>query len=174
MKKGFFVIGLAAAVACGSSAGDMLGDAFDDMTDVPDAEAQSPGDGSTMQYVGNSTQTFSGDASWNDNGTQVREGRFDWYRACQADFGPGHRMCTADEIIFTTDVPPLDEGAIAWIDPLSETCGRISDTSNTTRRAAVDHRGSLVSAYCASSGNDTQNGELNQTSFRPIACCGPK
>lgn len=41
MKKALFLMGLAAAIACGSSAGDMMGEAFDDMTDVPDAGAQS-------------------------------------------------------------------------------------------------------------------------------------
>lgn len=34
---------LAAAIACGSSAGDMMGEAFNDVGDVPDAGAQEPG-----------------------------------------------------------------------------------------------------------------------------------
>lgn len=41
MKKTLMLLGLAAAIACGSSAGDMMNEAFDDMTDVPDAGAQS-------------------------------------------------------------------------------------------------------------------------------------
>ena len=40
MKRTLMLGGLAVAVACGSSAGDMMGEAFDDMTDVPDAGAQ--------------------------------------------------------------------------------------------------------------------------------------
>ncbi len=40
MKRALMLVGLVAAFACGSSAGDMMGEAFDDMTDVPDAGAQ--------------------------------------------------------------------------------------------------------------------------------------
>lgn len=41
MKRGLVLIWLAAAIACSSSAGDMMGEALDDMTDIPDAGAQS-------------------------------------------------------------------------------------------------------------------------------------
>lgn len=41
MKRALLIGGLAAAIACGSSAGDIMDEAFDDMTDVPDAGAQS-------------------------------------------------------------------------------------------------------------------------------------
>lgn len=41
MKRALVLAGLAGAIACGSSAGDMMGEAFDDMMDVPDAGAQS-------------------------------------------------------------------------------------------------------------------------------------
>ena len=43
MKKALLLFGLATAIACGSSAGDMMNEAFDDMTDVPDVGAQPPG-----------------------------------------------------------------------------------------------------------------------------------
>lgn len=40
MKKALMLMGLAAAIACGSSAGDMIDEALDDIGDVPDVRAQ--------------------------------------------------------------------------------------------------------------------------------------
>ena len=41
MRKALLFFSLVAAIACGSSASDIMNEAFDDMTDVPDADAQS-------------------------------------------------------------------------------------------------------------------------------------
>ena len=101
MRK-LVLIGAIAAVAfaCGTGA-DMVGEILD--AGVPDAGAQ-PGDGTSMQYVGNSTRTFSGRTAYTDgvgvDQVTVQEGRLEYYQACQEDYGPGHRMCTRDEIIF--------------------------------------------------------------------------
>lgn len=45
MKRGLMLCALAAAIACGSSAGDVMNEAFDDMTDVPGAGAQDDSNG---------------------------------------------------------------------------------------------------------------------------------
>jgi len=137
------------AVACGT-AGDMVGEILD--SGVPDAGAEMPGDGSSMQYVGNSTKTFQGTDTI-DNGN-VNQGIYTYYAACQETFGSGHRMCTAEEIIFTTKIPQLSEG-FAWYDPLAK-------CSTTDRRSAVNEVGTFSSERCGFS------------YLRPIACCGPK
>ena len=77
---------------------------------------------------------------------------------CQETFGPGHRMCTADEIIFTTKLPQLNEG-FAWYDPRA----KCSDASRGGR-VAVSELGTFTTQQC----------DINPGSELPIACCGPK
>jgi hypothetical protein len=72
------LFGLAAAIACGSSAGDTL----DDMMNVPDAEAQSSGSG--VKLLGYTSFAMRLDA-----------GVFRIYEACQAEFGPETRICSS-------------------------------------------------------------------------------
>jgi hypothetical protein len=167
MKKALLLTGLAAAVACGSSAGDMLGDAFDDMTDVPDADAQSPGDGSSMQYVGNSDKTFStsriktdpdnGNTLTDEWNNEEIDGIFEYYAACQETFGPGARTCTADEIRYTTKIPNLDGPAMYGID------ARCSQSQQ--KRNIVKPDGTFGTAYCCRGDN---------SAMLPVACCGPR
>ena len=73
---------------------------------VPDAGAEMPGDGSSMQYVGNTSQAHSANI-----------GLYAVYAACQSDYGEGHRICEADEIRYTTKMPNLPEGALACCGP---------------------------------------------------------
>ena len=161
MRRFIVMVGLVVVgVACGSGA-DMLGEILD--SGVPDAGAD-PGDGTSMQYVGNSDDTFSGRSAGyydDENNVERPEGIFDYYAACQSTFGPGHRMCTLNEIIFTTKIPQLNEGDLAWVNP-NTTC-----SSQTQSRAAVDHRGRFVDTRCPPSTNDS-------SPLLPIACCGPK
>jgi len=147
LMAGLIVVG----IACGDAVGEMLD------SGVPDAGAEMPGDGSSMRYVGNSTQTFQGTDAITVDGQRVPQGIYTYYAACQETFGPGHRMCTAEEIIFTTKIPQLSEG-FAWYDPLAECAG-----STTDRRSAVNEVGTFSSQRC-----DSPSYAL------PIACCGPK
>jgi hypothetical protein len=157
MKKlGWMVALVVIAVACGSGA-DMMGEIMD--SGVPDAGAQ-PGDGSSMQYVGNSTAAFLGADMVSVDGEPMDQGIYDYYAACQDTFGPGHRMRTREEIIFTTQLPQLADG-FAWYDPTAK-CNRV-DTNNS-QRAAVNQVGTLSTRSCRSSPSDDL----------PIACCGPK
>jgi hypothetical protein len=152
MKKLILMVGLiVVGIACGDAVGEML--------DVPDAGAQ-PGDGSSMQYVGNSTKTFQGDATVSVDGETVPQGIYTHYAACQEAFGPGHRTCTANEITFTTKIPQLSEG-YAWYEPRGG-CAPYSSNNSTLYRNAVDERGAFSRQRC---GN---------TYELPIACCGPK
>ena len=172
MKRVLLLMGLAAAIACGSSAGDMMGEAFDDMTDVPDADAQSPGDGSSMQYVGNSTRTFRGDRTLREEngntvedeyGNEVRTGIFEYYAACQETFGPGTRICTSEEIRFTTDIPQVS--GLAWYG-IDADCVPFSSNTNSGTRQAVSPTGQFTKAPCSTS--DPNAIQL------PVACCGPR
>ena len=119
----------------------MIGEMMD--SGVPDAGAEMPGDGSSMQYVGNSAETFIG-----------QQGIYTFYAACQTTFGPGHRMCTGDEIIFTTKIPQLSEG-FAWYEPSAQCSG-----GSGSARQAVNQVGTTATNNCGSS--------------LPVACCGPK
>jgi hypothetical protein len=150
MKRIGLVFGLTvAAIACATGA-DMMGEILD--SGVPDAGAETPGDGTSMQYVGNSTKEFRGDGR--DPADVVLErGFFVGYAACQETFGPGHRTCTQQEILFTTKIPPPDERT-AWYGVPRPGC----DSANI--RATVDTAGIFSRDRCAA--------ELT------IACCGPK
>jgi len=151
MRKLILMFGLAVvAIACATGA-DMMGEILD--SGVPDAGAD-PGDGSGMRYVGHSTRTYLGTDTI-DNG-QVVQGIYTYYAACQETFGPGHRMCTEDEIIFTTKIPQLNFG-FAWHDP------RAKCNSQTGQRVAVNRLGQFSLQGCG-------EGEKEL----PIACCGPK
>ena len=166
MKRTLMLGGLAAAVACGSSAGDMMGEAFDDMTDVPDADAQSPGDGSTMQYVGNTSQAYPADI-----------GLYAVYAACQSDYGEGHRICEADEIRYTTKLPNLAEGALAWYGTTA--CRGWTTTSSGENGSVVNDKGNTtanglsVDTRCPGYAAGGNNG-ADPTDALPFACCGPK
>jgi len=140
------------AVACGT-AGDMVGEILD--SGVPDAGAQ-PGDGSSMQYVGNSAEAFQWRDSYVVENETIKQGIFTYYAACQDTFGPGHRMCTGDEILYTTKIPQLNEG-LAWYGP-DTACG-----GQFNRHSAVNEVGGFEEANCETSGT-----------VLPIACCGPK
>jgi hypothetical protein len=96
-----------------------------------------------MQYVGNSTETLTG-----------QQGIYTYYAACQETFGPGHRMCTAEEIIFTTKIPQLSEG-YAWYEPAAGCSG-----SSPSTRPVVNEVGTTAVNNCGS--------------LLPVACCGPK
>ena len=135
MKKLILMVGLiVVGIACGDAVGEML--------DVPDAGAEMPGDGSSMQYVGNSTEALSGG-----------QGIYTYYAACQTTFGPGHRMCTGNEIIYTVKIPQLSEGS-AWYEPSFQCAG------GSASRPTVNQVGRTTAVNC-------QN-------LLPVACCGPK
>ena len=145
---GLIVVG----IACGDAVSEMLD------SGVPDAGAETPGDGSSMQYVGNSDETFDSRYSIDDPdspGSRISGGFYVTYAACQKKFGPGHRTCTHDEILFTTNLPPQDDDREAWygVGP-APTCSNDS-------RVTVDTAGLFGSERCGST-------DL------PIACCGPK
>jgi hypothetical protein len=150
MRKLILMVGLVVVgIACGDAVGEML--------DVPDAGAQ-PSDGSSMQYAGNTSGAYSPDI-----------GLYAAYAACQSDFGEGHRVCERDEIHYTTKLPNLAEGSLAWygttscqswaINSPSYTAGVVNDKGNTTE-AGDGLTG--VSSSCVGSES------------RPFACCGPK
>jgi hypothetical protein len=143
LMAGLIVVG----IACGDAVGEMLD------SGVPDAGAQ-PGDGSSMQYVGNSTKEFRGDGRELVDGSLIERGFFVEYAACQETFGPGHRTCTHQEILFTTKIPPPDERK-AWYGVPSAGCD-----SSGSNRATVDTAGIFSADRC--------DAELT------IACCGPK
>jgi hypothetical protein len=163
MRKLILMVGLiVVGIACGDAVGEML--------DVPDAGAQ-PGDGSSMQYVGNSTQTFrgyrtlsadTGGTLHDEYGNDVRTGIFEYYAACQETFGAGHRTCEDAEIRFTTKIPQIE--GLAWYG-IGADCA-IAGTGSVGTRRAVRANGDLVSTQCSST--ESRGATL------PIACCGPK
>jgi hypothetical protein len=203
MRKLILVLGLVVvAIACGETAGEMLTDAGQTMMDAgdamaPDAAAQTGecvvgptgSQGSTgpqgaqgpagppgppaaaMQFVGRTTDTFNG-----------AQGMLTFTQACQADFGPGHRMCTSEEILNTVDLPTL-AGGPSWVRPVFApvaggvgfivdmsgvgensqallSCQGWNDANSAYRGVTVDAGGSFELLGC--------NGG------RTIACCGPK
>ena len=167
-KFGLMVAVALAAVACATGA-DMVVEMMD--SGVPDAGAQpgTPGDGSSMRYVGNSERRFRGanraqDADGNlvrdERGQRIPVGIFELYEACQDTFGAGHRTCTRDEILFTTRIPQTS--GLAWYG-VESTCG-------SGQRAAVSSTGVFSSEPCSVT-TDEQNPGV--TSLLPVACCGP-
>jgi hypothetical protein len=142
MRKLILAVGLiVVGIACGDAVGEILD------SGVPDAGAETPGDGSSMQYVGNTSQTFQGGV-----------GLYPAYAACQSDYGPGHRICTSDEIKFTTKLPQLTEDAQAWY--TLEGCNGWASSSSSTNGSIVSGTGTFSSGNCQVT--------------RPFACCGPK
>ena len=163
MRKVGLVFALVVVVFACSSGSDMLGEILD--SGVPDAGAESPGDGTSMQYLGNSTKTFIGERLLRDEnnnevrdeyGIQVKTGIFEYYAACQETFGPGTRTCTEDEIRFTTKIPQVE--GYAWYG-IDAAC-----SDNTNRRPAVTSTGGFTTVPCSA----TPLPEI------PSACCGPK
>jgi hypothetical protein len=194
MRKLILMVGLVVvAIACGDAAGEILRDAGQVMVDAgdamaPDAGAQTgecvvgptgpqgpagpvgpPGPPATaMQFVGRSTDTF--------NGSQ---GVLTYSAACQADFGPGHRMCTSEEILNTVELPALTGGP-SWVRPTFAPVGGLAlvvdmsgvgenstallscqgwnDANSAFKGVTVDAGGSFELLGC--------NGS------RTVACCG--
>ena len=134
MKKLILMAGLiVVGIACGDAVGEMLD------SGVPDAGAEMPGDGSSMQYVGNSTEAFNG-----------QQGIYTYYAACQTTFGQGHRMCTGDEIIYTVKIPQLSEG-YAWYEPAAGCSGSSPSTHpvvNEVGTTAINNCGSSLPVAC--------------------------
>jgi len=164
MRKLILMVGLVfVGIACGDAVSEMLD------AGVPDAGAETPGDGTSMQYVGNSTQTFRGSQYERDEDGQriwenqdyVPTGNFPLYAACQETFGPGHRICTSAEIQFTTKIPNI-EGR-AWYG-IGSNCPSGSGTS----RSAVTDTGGFKAVPCSHNADPQVDTEL------PVACCGPK
>jgi hypothetical protein len=150
MKKlGWMVALVVIAVACGSGA-DMMGEIMD--SGVPDAGAQ-PGTGEGMKLVGYTSEALQGNA-----------GIFELYAACQSDFGAGHRVCTEEEVVYTTALPapPTNpagaEPGPAWL--LRSNAGLSSCLRSNDSGPTLTGGGTFSSALC---GN-----------FFRAACCGPK
>jgi len=165
MRKLILMVALVfVGIACGDAVSEMLD------AGVPDAGAETPGDGSSMQYVGNSAETFrASQYERNELGNPIYEnnkaidtGLFPLYAACQETFGPGHRTCTRAEIEFTTKIPNV-EGR-AWYG-IGSNCGV---GSGGGYRGAVTASGAFVTLDCNNGGDPQLDTEL------PIACCGPK
>jgi hypothetical protein len=124
-----------------------------------------------VQFVGRTTQTFAGSA-----------GVLAFAQACQADFGPGTRSCTSEELLNTVVLPALDGGP-SWIRPTFVPVGGGSVS-------VFQDMSGVVSS--SSSAQLTCNGWINQSnnvtgltvdstgSFdllacnagRTVACCG--
>jgi hypothetical protein len=136
------------AIACATGA-DMMGEIMD--SGVPDAGAETPGDGTSMQYVGNTSQTFLGDV-----------GLYPAYAACQSDYGAGNRICTADEIKFTTKLPQLTGGEVAWYS--LEGCSDWTSASSGVNGLLVNSKGNVTGS----------TGDSRCFQLHPFACCGPK
>jgi hypothetical protein len=134
MRKLILMVGLIVTAAGCSDAGAQSVDCISDC--------------SRMQYVGNSTNAFLGS-----------EGIYVYYAACQTDFGPGHRMCTSDEIWFTVDLPNLGVGQ-AWAGDGCVGWSGSGTSQNPLSGPAVDERGRTTSWPCS--------GSLS------VACCGPR
>ena len=153
MKKALFLVGLAGAIACGSSAGDMMDEMFDDMTDVPDVDAQESTP-TAMKFVGFSSELIRGDG-----------GLFAAQRACTGEFGAGHRICMMAEIVNTEEPPTLAPETVGiYASGLNDKpCdGWQRSRSGTTNYyvSAVTSEGGFVQEYC---GNEVA-----------VACCGPR
>ena len=182
------------AVACGDAAGVLLRDAGQVMMDAgdgiaPDAGAQTgecvvgptgpqgppgpPGPpAAPMQFVGRTTDAFNG-----------AQGVLTYSVACQTDFGPGHRMCTSEELLDTVDLPTLTGGP-SWVRPTFVPAGGgssavfvdISGVSSASNSSLFACNG-WISANSAFTGLTVDAGGsfdlLACNASRTVACCGP-
>ena len=204
MRKLILMVGLVVvAIACGETAGEMLTDAGQTMMDAgdamaPDASAQTgecvvgptgpqgaigpqgsqgpagpPGPpAAAMQFVGRTTGTF--------NGSQ---GVLAYSAACQTDFGPGHRICTSEELLNTVDLPAL-AGGPSWIRPTFVPVGGGSvavfvDMSGAISSSSSVHLTCDGWSYSQSGFTGLTVGASGEFELlacnagRTVACCGP-
>jgi hypothetical protein len=135
------------------------------------------GDGAAaMQFVGITTAVFQG-----------HEGPLGYSSACAAEYGPGYRFCTSEEVLNTPDVPATGSG---WVRPTfvsyaadglaleisgivgepfhGLTCG--AWTSNVFDNALQKSRGLAISLL---SGGQKYLHDLPCDWTRGAACCGP-
>jgi len=122
-----------------------------------------------LQFVGRTVQTLSGGA-----------GVLTYSQACQTDFGPGHRMCTSEEVMNTVALPALSGGP-SWVRPvLALAAGGNGQYFVEASGVGTNGAAQLSCSGWNSTGNDGLTVDaggsfelLSCSAGRTVACCGP-